>query len=493
MFRKPAPFAVAFLFRSLRDAGGQRLALILTGLLLVTAGCTAAQTTPSGTTSSVSSPAESSIVPTPSAQATACDEVPVTSSPGLVSGSFADVVTTDLVMRTVPRISEDSDITGELNEPARVYISAGPVRANGYEWWAVIPEGGNREAGRWVAAAGKDGEVWLAPAPRDEGSWTILSRLDVMDVQREPYFATVGPDGRVYLFGGRIGVLDPRPVGSWVTFDPVTCEWAEFDGMPFASLDGRAVAATDGRMYVVSPHFDEEGDGPGTTDIAAYDPVASEWEQLVTVPRTIAYGSGLAADPEGRIWTFGRDGAGSYDINSATWTDHGPLGEIEGVDSSTLTTDGRIAVLSSGAGGLHLFDPAARLVVTIGQPRVARNNASVAELGPGRFVVAGGYLAGGCIVADPPPDIPESPHYELFDVLDASTGEWHSLAPLEVGFASHPLVIDGQLYAIGLDAEYDNGGSDPVLVKAELVVARYTPADGSAGSAAEPGEGGCGG
>ncbi|HEX6474960.1 MAG TPA: kelch repeat-containing protein [Candidatus Limnocylindria bacterium] len=480
--------------RSLRDAGGQRLALVLAGLLLVTAGCTAAQTTPSGTTSSASSRAESSLAPTPSAQATACDEEPVTSSPGLVSGSFADVVTTDLVMRTAPRISEDSDITGELNQPARVYISAGPVRANGYEWWAVIPEGGNSESARWVAAAGKDGEVWLAPAPRDEGTWTILSRFDAMDVQREPYFAAVGPDRRVYLFGGRIGVIDPSPVASWVTFDPATCEWAQFDGMPFAPDGARAVTATDGRMYVIAPHWDPEGEDPPTSDFAAFDPATGAWEELATVPRTIGYGSGLAADTQGRIWTFGWDGVSSYDIDNANWTALEPLADIGNVDYASLMVDGRIAVLSAGAGGLHVFDPSAGGLATIGAPRVARYNATVAEIGPDRFVVAGGYLAGGCIVADPPPeDIPASPHYGLYDVVDTTTGAWQSLAPLELGFESNPLVIDGDLYAIGLDAEYDSSGSDPVLVKAELVVARYTPAEASGGSAADPGAGGCGG
>jgi len=461
---------------------------------LITAGCAAAETTPSIPEASPSNLVKPSLDPSPTALATLCENAPVGATTGLVSGTFADVVTNDLVMRTAPRISDDSDITGELNEPARVYVSAGPVRSDGYEWWAVIPEGGSSEDARWVAAAGKDGEVWLAAAARDQGSWTVVSRFDVMDVQREPYFAAVGPDGRVYLFGGSIGVLEPQPVASWVSFDPATCEWALFDGMPFASVGARAVTGADGRIYAIAPHVDLEGDGTGTTDFAALDPATGAWQQLATVPRTIGYGSGLAADTHGRIWTFGWDGVSSYDTSKDRWTPVEPLADVGGVDSASLTLDGRIAVLSSGAGGLHLFDPTASGLAAIGAPRVARYNATLSEIGPDRFLIAGGYLAGPCIVADPPPEgIPASPHYGLFDVLDASTGEWQSLAPLELGLTSNPLVIDGDLYAIGLDAEYDNSASDPFLVKAELVVARYTPAVAKGGSTAEPGEGGCGG
>ena len=54
-------------------------------------------------------------------------------------------------------------------------------------------------------------------------------------------------------------------------------------------------------------------------------------------------------------------------------------------------------------------------------------------------------------------------------------------------------MIDGDVYAIGLDAQYDNSKSDPVLLKAELVVARYTPASANEGHSSEPGNGGCGG
>ena len=97
-------------------------------------------------------------------------------------------------------------------------------------------------------------------------------------------------------------------------------------------------------------------------------------------------------------------------------------------------------------------------------------------------------------MAHPPPDdIPTSPHYPLYDVLDMTTGSWQSLAPLELEFLASALMIGGDLYAIGLESDYDNTASDPVLLNAELVVARYTPTSAHEGSASDPGGGGCGG
>ena len=96
-------------------------------------------------------------------------------------GGFADVVTTDLVVRSAPGVGADSEIYGTI-EHIPAYIVAGPVDADGFAWWLVAharhDQLGGPPAG-WVAAAGKDGEVWLAPtqpecppAPTgDEAAW----------------------------------------------------------------------------------------------------------------------------------------------------------------------------------------------------------------------------------------------------------------------------------------------------------------------------------
>lgn len=80
---------------------------------------------------------------------------------------LADVVTTDLVMRSLPGVTDESVILDEILQPGeRLFVIAGPQHATFYDWYLVQPFGGNlgpRPAG-WVAAADRDGEPWIAPA-----------------------------------------------------------------------------------------------------------------------------------------------------------------------------------------------------------------------------------------------------------------------------------------------------------------------------------------
>jgi hypothetical protein len=85
----------------------------------------------------------------------------------------AQVVTTDLVVRSLPGVSDESEINDALlDEPTLLFVLQGPVAASGYEWYLVqpftericmdicpepFPFG-------WVARTGKDGEQWIAPA-----------------------------------------------------------------------------------------------------------------------------------------------------------------------------------------------------------------------------------------------------------------------------------------------------------------------------------------
>jgi hypothetical protein len=85
------------------------------------------------------------------------------------------VVTDDLVVRSRPGTSSDSEIyPARLNAPSIVYVIDGPEDADGYAWYLVDPLAppcylGCEEAPQpgWVAAAGKDGERWLAEEPEN--------------------------------------------------------------------------------------------------------------------------------------------------------------------------------------------------------------------------------------------------------------------------------------------------------------------------------------
>ena len=142
---------------------------------------------PSPTATPSTSPSELSATQSTAPTFTASPDSTSAATPlaSLTSGSLrvdglALVVADELRVRSAPGTGTDSTIRGEpLANGREVFVAAGPVRANGYDWWQVQALTGPAHFG-WVAA-GHDSAVWLAPAsvacPRDP-SLADLGRLD---------------------------------------------------------------------------------------------------------------------------------------------------------------------------------------------------------------------------------------------------------------------------------------------------------------------------
>lgn len=154
------------------------LMVVATAFLLV-----ACSSTVSPPEVSDASPARSSS-PTPEAFRTVeptpsrADSTPAPSegaNSALAPDSVAKVVTTDLVVRSHPEISDESEIfTPPLTAPTLLYVTDGPITSNGYEWYQVQPFGMHyldfMQAAPpfgWVAAASREGEAWIAPTALD--------------------------------------------------------------------------------------------------------------------------------------------------------------------------------------------------------------------------------------------------------------------------------------------------------------------------------------
>jgi hypothetical protein len=226
-----------------------------------------------------------------------------------------------------------------------------------------------------------------------------------------------------------------------------------------------------------------------------FDPAANTWEQLDDVPAVVNYGSAITPDAEGRVWAFGIQGINRFDPQAGSWqTVATPRRWPNGIDGALLLDDGSIALLFTGAGGIHRYDPQSGGLTLLAQLRVARYNARLVELPGGTFAVAGGYPAGACAVAEEPPEHAPAPHYELIDTFSTATGTWQAVAPAEWPIVRPvPVVVNGVLYLIGLEEQWNSSGSDPFRERAELVVAQFTPATPAGAGPWLPGPGGCGG
>ena len=69
-----------------------------------------------------------------------------------------------LRVRSSPGVSSASaKLEPLLSTQTLLFVVAGPIAADGYDWYHVVPFDGIAPTG-WVAAAARDGTPWLAPA-----------------------------------------------------------------------------------------------------------------------------------------------------------------------------------------------------------------------------------------------------------------------------------------------------------------------------------------
>jgi N-acetylneuraminic acid mutarotase len=126
------------------------------------------------------------------------------------------------------------------------------------------------------------------------------------------HLVAAGLDGKLYVVGGRAGLLDTNnaipPTGEFDRYDPKTEEWERLPELPFpAGYPGITTAA--GKVVVVGgedqTHW-EDGGGWVTPAAWAFDPKANRWQRLpdLNIERR---GMG-AASVDGRVYVL----TGSY-------------------------------------------------------------------------------------------------------------------------------------------------------------------------------------
>ena len=179
-----------------------------TAICLVIAACgSSAGLPPSsarGPSASVPPPASGEAPPAGSAAPSTQPEV------SIPVDSYARVVTNDLRVRSKPGVSDDSKkLKPLLQDGVELVVLAGPVEGSGYDWYLVQPitpptEDEDSFPFGWVAAAGKDGEPWIAPEQRDCPQMpTDLESLRDRDFESLVEIACFG--GEDITFQARVG------------------------------------------------------------------------------------------------------------------------------------------------------------------------------------------------------------------------------------------------------------------------------------------------
>lgn len=320
--------------------------------------------------------APSSAEPSPSAADTEvvrdgllCPDV-LTSPPEgqIVPGALAEVITTELVIRSAPTVSSDSLITGRLDAPEVVYVEHGPIERDGYSWYLVKPAvSGDRG---WIAEASRDGERWLRSLGLAAGGWCTVGRARLSGAP-DAWTARVGVDGRIYL----PGLLDADSIdqGAWA-FDPQRRAWEDLSADDAAAqrpgwISDEVLRLPDGRAFVVT-----ERGGVQAVDAAGQllEPIyLARWPRMgamgaVLPDGTLLIAGGAPIQGEGCAYeppTVDVAGAQltglvrlveAFDPDSGTWSTLAPLDaayvsarplSLDGGAYVVLTSDADVAVL----------------------------------------------------------------------------------------------------------------------------------------------------
>jgi hypothetical protein len=107
-------------------------------------------------------------------------EVPDPKDAAFQAHGIAQVATTDLVVRSAPGVGADSEIHDwQLDARTLLYVFDGPVIADGYDWYQVMPSNVDYLPSPygvgWVATTSKEGEPWIGPAHPDCPAPTLES------------------------------------------------------------------------------------------------------------------------------------------------------------------------------------------------------------------------------------------------------------------------------------------------------------------------------
>jgi len=157
-----------------RDRVHLLVALLTVVALAVACGSTASSSPSAGPTPA-GTPAASATTAPPTSSPAIATPTPVAPMPPASTapadpllGRVVVTVSDHLVVRSEPWVGADSTMyKPRLPLGTELTVLEGPVADSGYLWYMVAPisfEGLDGPGYGWVAAAGKDGEPWIAPA-----------------------------------------------------------------------------------------------------------------------------------------------------------------------------------------------------------------------------------------------------------------------------------------------------------------------------------------
>ncbi|WP_433931906.1 Kelch repeat-containing protein [Sorangium cellulosum] len=256
------------------------------------------------------------------------------------------------------RRGENVEVLDAAGEP-RIIVAAPEAYASPLRRIPTRLEVQGDEISLWVEETG-------APLLVDP-SWTATAASEA--THREQHTATLMPDGRVFIAGGRQwrGASDPLHLASAAIYDPALDAWLPAAPMSEARSAHTATLLADGRVLVTGG---ARGGAEWVSSAELYDPATDAWTPAATmISARSSHTATLLAD--GRVLAAGGAPPGGapgataelYDPVSDTWSPTPAASVVRREHAATRLQDGRVLLVGGrviGAGTLssvEIYDP----------------------------------------------------------------------------------------------------------------------------------------
>lgn len=186
---------------------------------------------------------------------------------------------------------------------------------------------------------------------------------------RDRFDAVLGPDQKIYLFGGEDEDGNYR---SGAAYDPSSNSWSPIADAPKDVLGDNVILGTDGKIYVVETWFATNGGY-----VLVYDPATDSWSQDPNqVPAGVKALTMSAAGPDHKLYLAGGDDelanvlntAYSFDPHTDAWVKLPDMPGTQDLGGAAWGGDGRFYVVSGNSvsditaflgpdPGVQVYDP----------------------------------------------------------------------------------------------------------------------------------------
>lgn len=274
-------------------------------------------------------------------------------------------------------------------------------------------------------------------APAQVGQWVYRAH---MATPRTNFAASLGKDGKIYVFGGLSG-------GQFLTsaecYDPLTDTWSPIAPLPSARAGAAAVTAPDGRIFIIAGANSLGAFG----SVLTYDPATDGYGTAANFP---AFSGDVAAAlaKDGQIvaldyYAGPTPGFYVYSLALDSWSPLPAFGNLFpsaglGSDASgTVYAVGGISQIGVTDNSAYQFDSHTDAWTPIGSVTTKRARPGIAQAADGRI-----YVAGGNAIMNVFPTV---------DVYDPSLKQWTTAPDMQSPRGGMALIADarGRIFAIG--------------------------------------------